>query len=86
MIWRGQADGQTVEADDGRGEAGTQGRRDAGRRLHHAPIWAGAGGLLLSDEADRMTASADGGRTLHYMIEIASGCWAIMPQIMPRRS
>ena len=25
-------------------------------------------------------------RTLHYMVEIAAGCWAIMPQIMPRRS
>lgn len=27
-------------------------------RLHPAPIWAGAGGLLLSDEADRMTTSS----------------------------
>lgn len=47
MIWRGQADGQTVEADDGRGEAWTQGR------LHRAPIWAGGWGLILSDETDQ---------------------------------
>lgn len=46
MIWRGQADGQTVEADD----AGRQGRRGgftarrSGRGLGAAP----------SDEADRM--------------------------------
>ena len=47
MIWRGQADGQTVKADEGHGEAWMQGR------LHRAPIWAGGWGLILSDETDQ---------------------------------
>ena len=39
MIWRGQADGQTVEADDGRGEG-----MDAGEASPRADLGGGAGG------------------------------------------
>ena len=48
MIWRGQADGQTVEADEGRGEAWTQ--AEASPR---ADLGGGGWGLILSDETDQ---------------------------------
>nr|DAG44210.1 MAG TPA: hypothetical protein [Caudoviricetes sp.] len=64
-----------------------QGSRDAGRRLHRAQIWAGAGGLfILSDEADQMATGCRRRAFSHYMVETAPGCWAIMPRIMPRGS
>lgn len=47
MIWRGQADGQTVEADDGRGEHGRRGGFTARRSGR------GGWGLILSDETDQ---------------------------------
>ena len=80
MIWRGQADGQTVEADDGRGEAGTQGRRaEASPRADLAGGW---GGCPYQMRLTGWRTAADGGRSLLIMVETAPGCWAIMPQII----
>lgn len=83
MIWRGQADGQTVEADDGRGEAWTQGR------LHRAPIWAGGWGLILSDETDQLLMAGDPslyGRDCAGMLGDYAADYAASGLFTPRKS
>lgn len=69
------------------GRCGDAGGRH-GRRREASPradLGGGWGADPLSDEADRMTTRTTGRTLPHYMVETAPGCWAIMPQIMPRR-
>lgn len=70
---------------DRRTDADRRTGEDVGEASPRADL-AGGWGAAPSDEADRMTTSTDRRALSHYMVEIAAGCGAIMPQIMPRRS
>lgn len=79
---------RTLTRETGRTAAdrrGTRWGRDGGEASPRADLAGGWGLLHQTRPTGRRSAPTDR-RTLHYMVEIAAGCGAIMPQIMPRGS